>query len=517
MRKLTILIASFILSNGAFAQSADELYSMSLQYKNFSTSRVSAMGGAFTSLGADISSIGINPAGIAMYKGNGAFSITPSLNIASTKSNSYSNNNYSSTEKENATKGILANVGLVYNSELRGSGLKSVAVGFSYNTNYSNKAKSVVNGLETSSSILDMFSAQATGYSASTLKDYDVYLSEYGAAGAYDAGLIFKPYSNENSYFPSYENTNGELVGSLIEGDIVTPQLIRVVEEHSSDYNFSLGFNVNDVLYLGTTLGCAEYHSSLYNDYSEYASYSNYGDMDNMLYSQTINKNAIAFNFIFGATLQPMPGLRIGASIQAPKIYSVQEEYQTYVLGEFYENGDIVGYGSLSPLTYSEYKVKTPTRLNTGISYAFGKVALLSVDYERIWYNQIKMKYSGDRSYLPEVTEEIQNTYKPTNNIRAGLELNIPGGLVLRGGYAYYDSALKDSDYGAVTSISGGLGYRVGTCSIDLTYVNMSTKATPFLMYDYYSDYYDQYFSSSSISQSKLTNHNIMLTFSWRL
>ncbi|MFI3267475.1 MAG: hypothetical protein R3Y51_02035 [Rikenellaceae bacterium] len=517
MRKLTLLLSSFILCSSVLAQSVGELYSIAQQNTGVSTSRSAAMGGAFTSLGADVSSITINPAGMAMYQGNGAFSVTPSINITSTKSKSYTNNVYSSTQKDNTVAGGLNNIGFVYNVETNKGLLKNIAVGLGYNRNYSSKYTSIVNGLETDSSILDMFSAQATGYSSALVKNYDIGLSNYGASGAYEVGLIF---NSGTDYFPSFVNGDGEVVGSLIDGDLVTPQLIRFVEESSEDFNFALGFNINDKLYLGATMGYTEYHSTLYDDYSEYASYTNSGDMDNMLYSQTIYKDAVAFNFIFGATLQPMPGLRFGASIQAPKIYYVQEEYQTYVLGEFYEGNSIGTYDAVSPLVYSEYKVKTPTRLNAGVSYACGNIAILSLDYERIWYNQIKMKEIGANSYLTDVTDEIKDTYKPTNNIRAGVEVNLPGGVMLRGGYSYYESALKDSDgndYGAVQSISGGLGYRVRSFFVDLAYINTQTKATPFLMYDYYSPEYGQSFSSSCTSETKLSNHNILLTFGWRL
>ena len=42
----------------------------------FGTARVMGMGGAFTSLGADLSSMALNPAGLGMYRSN-EFSFTP--------------------------------------------------------------------------------------------------------------------------------------------------------------------------------------------------------------------------------------------------------------------------------------------------------------------------------------------------------------------------------------------------------------------------------------------------------
>ena len=47
----------------------------------FGTARVMGMGGAFTSLGADLSSMSINPAGLGMYR-HGDISITPMMSFA---------------------------------------------------------------------------------------------------------------------------------------------------------------------------------------------------------------------------------------------------------------------------------------------------------------------------------------------------------------------------------------------------------------------------------------------------
>lgn len=48
-----------------------------------------AMAGAFTSLGADLSSMSINPAGLGMYR-HGDISITPMMSFARSKGNARS-------------------------------------------------------------------------------------------------------------------------------------------------------------------------------------------------------------------------------------------------------------------------------------------------------------------------------------------------------------------------------------------------------------------------------------------
>ena len=68
-----------ILSNDAMSTS--DLFSFSQQRFNFGTARSMAMGGAFTSLGADQASMVINPAGLGMYN-RGEIALTPMMTFS---------------------------------------------------------------------------------------------------------------------------------------------------------------------------------------------------------------------------------------------------------------------------------------------------------------------------------------------------------------------------------------------------------------------------------------------------
>jgi hypothetical protein len=89
------------------------------------SARVAAMGGAFTSLGADLSSMAINPAGLGMYR-------TSQLSISSSFDNTRSTNSTSNIagSKSNVSFNQLGAALNVY----QGTGaLVSFTVGFSYN------------------------------------------------------------------------------------------------------------------------------------------------------------------------------------------------------------------------------------------------------------------------------------------------------------------------------------------------------------------------------------------------
>ncbi|MFI3295632.1 MAG: transporter, partial [Rikenellaceae bacterium] len=70
MKKLVLsasILALTVGLNSVTAQTTAELYNFSNQNQLGKTARVSAMAGAYTSLGADLSSLLINPAGLAMF------------------------------------------------------------------------------------------------------------------------------------------------------------------------------------------------------------------------------------------------------------------------------------------------------------------------------------------------------------------------------------------------------------------------------------------------------------------
>ena len=96
MKRVILLLAAVAAAAAASAQSSGrgwggllmdkdvlmpgDMVELSQTQFNFGTARAMAMAGAFTSLGADLSSMSINPAGLGMYR-HSDISITPMLAI----------------------------------------------------------------------------------------------------------------------------------------------------------------------------------------------------------------------------------------------------------------------------------------------------------------------------------------------------------------------------------------------------------------------------------------------------
>ena len=85
-------------------------------------------------------------------------------------------------------------------------------------------------------------------------------------------------------------------------------------------------------------------------------------------------------------------------------------------------------------------------------------------------------------------------------------------GLFLRGGYAYYGSALRNAGRNAesVTNVSAGIGYRSDAFYVDLTYVHVKKNMSPFRYYS--STYGTETIQSASVIYPTLKENNLILS-----
>lgn len=120
---------------------------------NFGTARSMAMAGAFTSLGADLSSMAINPAGLGMYRHN-EISITPLVTMTRAQNSAEAWNSNASN------RFALSSFGFVFNLYEGTGRTTSVNFGFGYNRladlNYRSSFRSTGN----MGSIADMYALQ---------------------------------------------------------------------------------------------------------------------------------------------------------------------------------------------------------------------------------------------------------------------------------------------------------------------------------------------------------------------
>ena len=280
--------------------------------------------------------------------------------------------------------------------------------------------------------------------------------------------------------------------------------------------------NYNNRLYVGFGIGIQDIYYRQNDIYSEQyinsESLPNYGGyLYEMYYGQYLKYSGTAIDFKFGVIARPIAGLRIGLAVHTPSFISVDQEYGADMQTEF--NNGTRHSAETNMLAY-HYRFSSPPRLLAGISYTFGEMAVISADYERVWYNG--MRISDKDGWRDDYKTAAKEIFKGADNIRVGAELKPLPSLALRAGYAYYGSMLQDNDRvfdGPVGehsyNISAGIGYRSGIMSIDLAYTYMNEKFTSYDLFYYGEPGYEAITQSGYLTPER-TRHLITMSFGIR-
>lgn len=490
---------------------------------SFTTARAAAMGGAFTALGGDLASIGINPAGVGMSQ-RSLVSLSPAM--------TYSRGNFDLSDRTaQATRFTFNSGGLILPSARSRDGRVCFNVGLSYNkTDDFNYGGRILLPQTQGGSLLNVFQLQLNGLysgwegiSESALKDdpfnnTNIFIDEWGAVLGYQSGLFTA--TGNNTYDLSAVPT----------GTKFTPSLAYQSTGSVGEYNIAGGFNFSNVVYFGFDFGFQSISQNMWLSYTEDYSATGNNALSRMTYMQNIRSYGTSFNVKLGAIIRPIPSLRIGIAYHSPNFTSLYKDYVASM--ETSRVGGSYGTTRNSLTTEYLYEYQTPSRLLLGAAYTLGNYFAVSFDYERVWYNG--MRYTSESYAVQEAfRSEIRNVYRPANNFRVGIEAKPIPQLALRAGYAYYDTPVNERDENGdpiifndifTTSshhISAGIGFWLTpTTTLDLAYVYSRYRVAPFGIY-----YYDgaarlpegmqnqvTYTPGNDVFGGRLNRHSVTLT-----
>lgn len=512
------------------AQTTGELLRISETNLGISTARSAAMGGAFTSLGADLASMSINPAGLAMYK-TGEISISPSWRGSGTKTG------YTGMEgsSDRSNKLTINSFGAAYV-------INDVTIALGYNRLADFYSNSTSYGSNQDISITDMYAEQLYGVNSENIgiPKNDIYRAFYdypptmwGSILGYQTGAV-----------GLWNGTNNVYSSLLNQGDLVLPMLIRQTRGAVDEFTLSGAYNYKGILYLGATLGIQSITYAKYDTYIEDGLPGNSGGFGFMESNRNLRMTGAGFNVKVGATVRPVDWFRFGVSYHSPTWTSMHEEYDESMIAA--ESSDInKPYFSDTPLYVNDYNTHGPSRLLAGLSFTIANRVLISADYQRTWYKSMGFTQNfNEYSYRPEITATfvdnydalfenmnsrgdidlnpiIKQNYRTTNTFSAGIEGQIFKGGFLRLGYIYQDSPYSDPElrsYGTLNQFSAGFGYRTGKFSVDLAYINSKTKQIPYKYYYYAAeidnDLYE--YTPQGWANTDYTAQNVILTVGFR-
>ena len=503
MKKFVLLIIGISVLNLSQAQNITD----ALRYSEDEiqgTARFRALSGAFGALGGDLSAMGINPAGSAVFNYSHA-SVSLSNNK---KENDVSYfNGFDNSSNSNLD---LNQAGIVFVLKDRNpdSNWKKISFGLNYDriSNYEDDWFAFGTN---SRSIDSYFLANAQGLflneiSAFQDETYSEAYSDIGAVYGYQHQQAFLGYE---SYILEPENDTDD--NTTYFSNIAPGQFDQEFTYSSNGFNGKFTVNVatqyKETLFLGVNLNS---HIINYDRYTYlYEGNSNTGSLVNEVgFENVLSTNGTGFSFQLGAIAKINDALRLGLSYHSPTWFTISEETTQYLAAARNESGtDITQI--IDPRivnVFPDYKLQTSSKITGSLAYVFGQNGLISFDYSLRDYSNIKFKPTSD-AYFSQQNNIINDNLKVASMYRIGGEYKIKQ-LSLRGGYRFEESPYENSnDIGELKGYSLGLGYSFGATHLDLTFDSFKRETNYQL--------FDVGLTDSANLDSKQSNITLSLSF----
>lgn len=465
------------------------------------TARYVGMGGAMEALGADISVINSNPAGIGLFRrssGSVSFGLV-------------SQDGASSFKYGNKTNASFDQAGFVYS--MRDGRRTFINFGFNYhkskNFDYILNAASGLNGA----------SQHKLSYMKALANENNLDKTSSGWRGkfAYTSQL-------DNLYYNTLMMTSSD---GFFYNDASRYAFGRAETGYIGEYDFNSSVNVNDRVYLGVTVGIHDVHytgHSLYNEALVSLNNQTAGDI-------TVNDErritGTGYNASFGIIFRPVDAspFRIGLSVTTPTWYDLKTSNYTYLINNTKADGGGKLQGDYPNYTTGEsyeFKLFTPWKFGVSLGHTVGNYLALGASYEYADYSRLDTRVNDgyDVDYWGDVYEHsssdepmnrhTRETLKAVSTFKIGAEAKVMPNLAVRAGYNYvspmfkkegykdgnidsygsnYSSATDYTNWEATNRYTVGVGYTLGKMSFDLAYQYAQTNGKFHPFADSYLDY----------------------------
>ncbi|HEY0355222.1 MAG TPA: aromatic hydrocarbon degradation protein [Flavisolibacter sp.] len=448
------------------------------------SARIKAVGGAMGSLGGDITSTFVNPAGLAFYR-TGDIIISPAYQFGKTKA-SY----FGRQEQDTTNKFTWGTTGFVIGGGGNSGNVRGSALSIAYNRTADFNSNILYRGRNTQSSYSQKFLEEIQ---RNNIKDGNVLSSDF----PFGSSLAFNTYWIDTVG----GGTNGNFQFQSRAANILSTGLLQenMVKSTGGIDEIALGLAVNlrDKWMFGGTIGVPILHYRRESGFLEADATNNSDNQFNFAeVKDVLSTNGVGFNLKAGMIFKPQEFWRLGFAVHSPSLYSLTDKYETSITTDVEDPslGVLTDYSlDYTGNTPSEFKYTyiTPYKLIGSISYVIREIqdvtrqrGFLTADVEYVNYkassfspDEEMVNDPGTKNYLKQLNKAIDNAYKGAFNFRAGGELKFTT-IMVRLGAAYYGNPYKNvnGEKGSKLNLSGGLGYRNKGFFVDLTYVHAINK-----------------------------------------
>jgi hypothetical protein len=457
------------------------------------TARSMGIAGAFGSVGADLSSLLANPAGVALYRAS-EVSLGVGIHAANTNSNFLQQERQA--DKSSFSFNYIGFVVAVPTKQKRGvsfssSNLKSVNFALTYNRVSNFNRNISFDGFNRNNVFADAWAKELNGLNGAE----PTYSNASTAAVlAYNNESIFK--DSVTGQYITYMRPPMAQTGTIQESGAL------------DEVNLALGFNVNDKVFFSFDAGIPFLSYTAINSYTERDAADSIIFFNDYTFKQQYRSNGVGFNLKLGLIVRPVAWYRGGVAFHSPTWFRLDENYYA----SFSENYNSSNY--FKDVTYApfRYRLNQPMKGIVSNSFYFKQYGFVSIDYEFQNFGAMKHNFPGYDAMSNSVNTIVQNKYGFSHTVRIGAEAAI-NWFRIRAGYAWQSSPFKTgvgaSGYDEQRHMIGfGLGYRGKKFFADIGYQLLL-----------YNTYYQPYQSGDGYEPAVKTKnqlHNILLTVGWR-
>lgn len=481
------------------------------------TARYVGMGGALEALGADISTISTNPAGIGLFR-SGQVTVSGGLVTQQGETTTPSFNNINTSFNGNKTNASFDQIGLVYS--MRTGRNQYVNIAFNYH-----KSRNFDQILTAANTL-----SHASQNKLSAMK--------YPFANDYNWNGVDANYA---SLMAPIKDSNGKQTGmDYLDGTAYV--FGQYQKGYIGEYSFNLSGNFNNRVYLGLTFGL---HDVNYRSNSYYTENLELNTVMGMWEDLRLDGSGIDIKA--GAIFLPIENspFRIGAYIHTPTMYSLHlKGANDMTMGA---GLDRVDKGQSSDY---HFKVYTPWKFGLSLGHTIGTELALGATYEYADYGTIDNRVNNGGYYDPVdggyyddsysdggMNDHTKATLKGVSTVKLGVEYKPLPSLAVRLGYNYLSPMFSKDGYrdGSISSpgnayatstdytnwestnrITCGLGYSVKKFFVDLAYQYSQTNGNFYPFMSYYSKTNKQEDCIADAVSVSNKRHQLLLTLGYR-
>ncbi len=486
------------------------------------TAKYVGMGGAMEALGADLSTIGTNPAGIGLFRKSKA------------QVSFGGNSQEDAVEFADAKKTRISfdQIGFVYSARTGDSSFLNFAFNYKKNRNFG-QIISAADRLNGSSQNKQSYLKGADGI-------FNLEIGKNGVIDSKDNSFNQLDYLYYNTLLAT-ENENGDY--QYYYNDASSYLYNAYNKGYIGEFDFNISGNINDRVYLGLTVGIHSVHYTGYSEYSEnliQTEGTNVYDIGSVMISDERRITGTGYNVKAGVIFRPMEysPFRIGLSVATPTWYDLTAKNHTKIVNDT-EFG--INTHGTTDNSY-DYKLFSPWKFGLSVGTTVDRWMAIGASYEYADYSALDPRinegesydwytdtYYEDSSTDIEMKRHTEKTLKGVSTLKLGVELKPGDELALRFGYnyvspmyqsnaqraydnyspaQYYTSSTAHTNWKDTHRFTCGLGYSVENFTIDAAY-QYSTQKGDFYPFNSVAD------NPCNAVQVKDNRHQLLLTLGY--